>query len=390
MRLADFILANLEKILSEWEEFARTLAPGSAMSVVALRDHAESILRVTARDMLSRQTPQQQSDKSRGHGGGGDESDVLDDASREHAIGRLVSGFNVIEVVSEYRALRASVLHLWSETVREADARDLEDLSRFNESIDQSLAEAVRSYTNRVDESRELFLGMLGHDLRAPLNAIMLSAEVLTRSGKLDEESAEIASRIPLFGNTMNSMIHDLLDFTRTRLGGDIPVCVAPVDLAALCREVLAEFRAAHAQRTFRFATDTQVLGEWDAARLRQVLSNLVANALEHGDDQGEIEVVAADAGPDILLSVKNQGAVIPSSAIPTIFDPFVRGATMLRSDKRRSGVGLGLYISREIVTAHGGTIAVDSSEATGTVFSIRLPRKPATDASDAFDAGHT
>src|ERR1043165_5729251 len=236
MRLADFIQSNMEAILGEWEEFARNLAPGSAMSVIALRDHAESILRVTARDMLAPQTAKQQSDKSKGHGGGGEESEHLDSASQEHAIARLGEGFNLIEVVSEYRALRASVLRLWQAAVREADARDLEDLTRFNESIDQSLAEAVRSYTSRVDESRELFLATLGHDLRAPLNAMMLSAEVLARSGQLDGENAEIASRMSNFGRVMTGMIHDLLDFTRTRLGAGMPLSVAPSDLLGLCR----------------------------------------------------------------------------------------------------------------------------------------------------------
>src|SRR5690349_7356936 len=112
MRLGDFILANVEPILADWEQFARGLAPGSAMDVIALRDHAEDILRVTARDMVSSQSAEQQAEKSKGLGGGGTESAGLDRASNDHAIARLGSGFNLIEVVSEYRALRASVLRL--------------------------------------------------------------------------------------------------------------------------------------------------------------------------------------------------------------------------------------------------------------------------------------
>lgn len=377
MRLADFIVANTEPILTEWETFARSLTPGAGMDVVALRDHAEAILRATARDMGSAQTERQQSDKSKGKGGGGEFSDRLDRASEEHAIGRLRSGFNLIEVVSEYRALRASVLHLWRNAVQAADERDLDDLVRFNESIDQSLAEAVRSFTASVDESRELFLATLGHDLRAPLNAIMLSSQVLARSGQLDPENARIAAQMPVFVNTMTAMIHDLLDFTRTRLGKGIPVCFAPVDLGALCREVLEEFQAAHPDRTLRYVAEGDIHGEWDAPRLRQVLSNLVANALQHGDQQGEVVIVATGTGPDVLLMVKNIGAPIPPSALPALFQPFVRAAAHLKSTKPKEGVGLGLYISREIVTAHSGTISVVSSESTGTVFTVRLPRKP-------------
>jgi signal transduction histidine kinase len=153
------------------------------MDIEALRDRAEAILRSAARDMVSPQTAAQQSSKSKGHGGEGIESVVLDGASKDHAIARLASGFNLIEVVSEYRALRASVLRLWSESVPEADPNDLQDLTRFNEAIDQSLAEAVRSFTDLVEQSRELFLATLGHDLRNPLNAVAVRAEVLARAG---------------------------------------------------------------------------------------------------------------------------------------------------------------------------------------------------------------
>lgn len=380
MRLPDFILSNVEAILAEWEEFARNLAPGSAMSVIALRDHAENILRVTARDMLSAQTPRQQSEKSKGHGGEGAESDHLDGASQEHAIARLADGFNLIEVVSEYRALRASVIQLWQEAVHEADENDLKDLTRFHESIDQSLAEAVRSYSNRVDESRELFLATLGHDLRAPLNAMTLSAEVLARSGQLDGENTQIASRMTAYGQVMSGMIHDLLDFTRTRLGAGMPLSVAPIDLGTLCEEVLDEFRAAHPDRRLHFESAGDLRGQWDAARLRQVLSNLVGNAIEHGDERGAIEVLATIEGSTVLLTVKNQGPVIASSVLPKLFDPFVRLTSMPRSKKERGGIGLGLYIVHEIVTAHAGTIAVASSEEDGTVFTVRLPRQVETE----------
>ena len=380
MRLADFILSNVEAILAEWEQFARNLAPGHAMSVIALRDHAESILRVTARDMISAQTPQQQAEKSKGHGGGGDESGRLDSASQEHAIARLVDGFNLIEVVSEYRALRASVLLLWRSAVHNANERDLQDLIRFNESIDQSLAEAVRSYTNRVDESRELFLATLGHDLRAPLNAMMLSSEVLARSGQLDEENTAIASRMAASGRVMAGMIHDLLDFTRTRLGAGMPLSVAPSDLRSLGKDVIDEFRVAHPDRRLQSEWAGDVSGQWDAARLRQVLSNLIGNAIEHGDKNGAIEVHGRSEGSKVVLTVTNQGPVIAACALPTLFDPFVRATSIPGSTTRRTGIGLGLYIARQIVIAHDGTITVTSSEETGTVFTVRLPRRTAKD----------
>lgn len=377
MRLSEFILSNIEPILAEWEKFARTLEPGSEMSVLALRDHAEAILRVTARDMLAAQTLEQQAEKSKGLGGGGVESDRLDHASEKHGLDRFASGFKLIEVVAEYRALRASVLRLWRQSVPSPDPNDLEDLTRFNESIDQSLAEAVRSFSGRVEESRELFLATLSHDLRAPLNAIILSSELLAMSDRLDEESRAIASQMTGFGKVMAGMIHDLLDFTRSRLGAGMPVRMEPVDLEHVCREVVTEFRAGHPERPVRFEASGDTRGEWDSSRLRQVLSNLIGNAIEHGNDDAPIDIVARGDETDVFLAVTNRGPAIPSSLLPTLFNPFVRFEAPQRTPARAGvkGVGLGLYIAREIVTAHGGTIDVSSSEA-GTTFHVRLPRK--------------
>lgn len=373
MRLGEFILANMEAILADWEEFARGLAPGSAMDVIALRDHAEEILRGTARDMASAQTAEQQAEKSRGRGGGRVETARLDRASYEHAIGRLGSGFNLVEVVSEYRALRASVLRLWGERVRIGDEHHVRDIIRFNESIDQSLAEAVKSYTHRMDESRELFLATLGHDLRNPLHAIMVSSGLLAQSGQLDEENTEIASQMSGFAMVMTGLIDDLLDFTRTRLGGGIAVSAVHTDLSDLCCDVLEQFRAAHPDRSLRFESSGDTTGEWDPSRLRQVVSNLVANAIQYGDHASPVEVSARGEEAEVVLAVTNQGAPISAAALPTIFDPFVRApeGAMLH----RRGIGLGLYIVGEVVFAHGGTIAVDSDEKTGTVFTVSLPR---------------
>jgi signal transduction histidine kinase len=381
MRLAEFILSNVEAILTEWERFARSLTPGSEMNVIALRDHAEDILRGTARDMLSSQSVQEQSDKSKGRGSEGTESDRLDRASTEHALDRLGYGFNLIEVVAEYRALRATVLRLWRETVHQADDADLQDLTRFNEAVDQSLAEAVRSFTNRVDESRQLFLATLGHDLRTPLTAMVVSAELMMLSGQLDDDNAQVASQMVRSGRVMASMIHDLLDFTRTRLGAGMPVSRAPLDLATLCLEVLEEFRAAHPDRDVHFESAGTTSGEWDAARLRQVLSNLIANAIEHGDQDSSIDVSARGEDAEVLLIVANRGPVIPPDALPTLFDPLVQAGGEAGAARRAAstGIGLGLYIAREIVMAHGGTIAVASAEESGTVFTVRLPRKEPT-----------
>jgi signal transduction histidine kinase len=381
MRLAEFILANVEPILAEWESFARSIWPGAAQTDPAeLRDHAAELLRATVDDMRSAQSSAQQSDKSRGRGGaGGADSEHLNDVSELHAAGRAVSGFDLPAVVSEYRALRASVCRLWRESIPQPDVNDLADLTRFNESIDQSLTKAIRGYSHRIDRSRQMFLAILGHDLRNPLNAIALSAEALAAGGRLDESDREMAAHVADGAVEMGRMIADLLDFTAATLGVRMPVRPAAIDLKDLCGEVIREMRVAHPDCTIGFRAAGEFAGEWDRARLRQVVSNLLANACQYGGDAWGVEVMLAGHGPDeVVLTVHNDGAAIPRDVLPTIFDPLVRGGPPDPAKRHRRGsLGLGLYIAREVVTAHGGTIDVSSSDPAGTTFTVRLPRRP-------------
>ena len=379
MRLAEFILQNVEPILADWEAFARSVWPGPETDPGELRDHAKDILQATAWDMRSAQTAAQQSDKSRGAGDAGADSARVDGASDVHAVGRVRSGFDMMSVVAEYRALRASVIRLWRDSAPTPDARDLDDLTRFNESIDQSLAEAVRSYTQRVDRSRQMFLAILAHDLRNPLNSMVMGAQVLAMAAGLDPDSAQVASRISAGGAAMATMISDLLDFTGTGLGGAMPLSPAPMDLGPLCREVVDEVRAAHPAQAIRFEAGGDLTGDWDAARLRQVVSNLLGNAVHHGAGAApvDVSVTAETSSGGVRLAVRNGGPPIPPDALPTIFDPLVRGQSPDAEKRRRPGsIGLGLYIAREVVTAHGGTIDVSSSAEAGTVFTVRLPRR--------------
>lgn len=377
MRLADFILGNVEPILTEWEAFARSLEPGAKMTKLALRDSAEAILLATARDMQIDQSPAQQVSKSRGSGGAGsEENDRLNYASKTHGVERMDSGFDIMEVVSEYRALRATVLRLWRESRPQPDPNDIDDITRFNESIDQSLAKAVGSYTNRVDQSRRMFLAILSHDLRNPLNSIRMAAQLASRTTSEDPSSARALSMIERNTETITQLTNDLIDFASTRLGSAIPLMCSPVDLEKLGRKVFEEFCFAYPQRTLRFHPDGDLTGDWDAARLQQVISNLMGNALQHGATEGPVELSIASEESTVVLRVHNEGPPIPSELLTTIFDPLVRYAQSESSARRVSGsIGLGLYIVREVVVAHGGTIAVASTAQEGTTFTVRLPR---------------
>lgn len=378
MRLADFILGNIEPILTEWEAFARSLKSGATMTKLALRDHARGILLATVEDMQTGQNPAQQANNTKGDGDAvGEESDRLDHASALHGVQRVGSGFDIVEVVAEYRSLRASVLRLWHKHHPQLDINDIDDLIRFNESIDQSLAVAVGSYTNLVEQSRRLFLAILGHDLRDPLNRISMAAQLASRSANEDPGSAKALSMIKTNTETITRLISDLIDFASTGLGSAMPLTRGPVDLEKLCCDVFEGFCFSYPQRTLRFHSDGDLAGDWDAARLQQVVSNLMRNALQHGSPEGPVDLSVASEESTVVLSVCNEGPPIPSERLGKIFDPLMRNAVPEESAARQASgsIGLGLYIVREIVVAHGGTVEVTSTTQAGKTFTVRLPR---------------
>ncbi len=375
MRLADFILENVEPILVEWEAFARGIMPGEKMDKPALRDHAGEILLATVDDMRSAQSSTERSARSRGHHQ--KEGASLNGASEQHAIDRLGSGFDLLELVSEYRALRASVLRLWHESGARPNDRDVDDVTRFNESIDQSLTKAVSSYTKRVDQSRDLFLAILSHDLRNPLNSISMSASLLPHLLQPATEAVDVVSQIATNAEVMARMISDLLDYTRTRLGAGMPVSPAPMDLGMLCKELHNEFRSAHPHRKIELLSEGDLTGHWDIDRLRQAIANLLGNAIQHSPESALVELRLSGEPTDVVLAVFNGGPPIPPGELPRIFDPLVRGSSAEHPKVNRPGsIGLGLYIASEIAGSHGGTVTVTSSQEKGTLFTVRLPRE--------------
>ncbi len=390
MRLAEFILSSEEPILAEWESFARSIGAGEHLDKLALRDHASEILRATARDMQSSETTAERARQSRAHESSRDNGaavsvrkevaeaeEALDDASDAHAVDRLGLGFDMLEVMSEYRALRASVLRMWSASEPDADDRDVEDLTRFNESIDQSLSKATASYTQRVDQARDMFLAILGHDLRNPLSAISMSAQLLSLVTDDKEEVAECGVTISRSATVMERMINDLLDYTRTRLGAGMPVKPAPMDMAALGRELFAEFRTAHPDREIAFRKIGDLNGLWDSDRIRQALSNLLGNAIQHGSADFPVTLSLCGEEANVVMEVHNGGEPIPPGELPKIFDPLVRGSSAQHPKSNLPGsIGMGLYIAREVAKSHNGRIEVTSTVNDGTSFTVHLPRE--------------
>jgi len=368
-RLSDFIRERQDTILSEWVKFAGSLLPwAKGMSLRGLKDHAEELLHAVVDDMQSPQSTSEKSEKSKGRAKEG----ALGRVGQKHANERLESGLNLEQLVSEYRALRASVLRLWEEARGDKQG----EVTRFNEAIDETLAESAARYTESVHNTREQFLAILGHDLRNPLTSIIMGATQLTRPETTGETQVRVAARILSSARRMDRMVNDLLDLTRTRLGSGIPILPRPMDLAPVCQSVVAELEGAHPACRFQLETHGDLRGTWDGDRLAQVLSNLVANAVQHGSAAGVIGVEARDLGSKVSLRVHNLGDVIPDEALARIFDPMVRRAsTQPGGDRNASGLGLGLYIAHEIVSGHGGAIAVTSSSEEGTAFTVTLPR---------------
>jgi signal transduction histidine kinase len=371
MRLSGFILDNIEPIVQEWEDFARTIAtPGESLDTAALRDHAEQMLRAIAADLRTAQSANEQVQKSHGQTGA-----PGDTAAKTHAMTRLMSGFTIDQLVSEFRALRASVIKLWMRQEKATTDIPIDDMIRFNESIDQSLAESISSYTKGVQASRNIFLGILGHDLRTPLNAILLGADVLLRTNNLDPRPTKIASRIYSSVKRASKIVGDLLDFTRSQIGPGIPLTKDFIDISPVCLRIVDESRMVHPEADIRLTSVDRVVGMFDGARLEQVFSNLIGNAIQHGDGRDPVSVTLEASDDTLQFSVHNTGSPIPEKVLPFIFNPMGRYAPeKVTNYGPYSSLGLGLFIASQIVEAHGGRIDVSSEADSGTRFVVFIP----------------
>ena len=374
MRLSEFIQVNKEQILRAWDEFAATVAhEGKRLDQTALRNHAAEILRTIAADLARPQTDAAQEAKSKGDG----EHEAGPSAAETHADFRMTEGFAIDAMITEYRALRASVLKIWAHSGG-GDSHDdeMRDLTRFNEAIDQSIAESVARYTLQTKKSTDLFIGILGHDIRNPLGTIVMSAELLVRSGQL---SAKAAAPIVNSAVRINNIIEQVVDFTRAQADGVMPIVRSPGNLADQLFKVVQETQVRHPTRILRLESVGNFEGIWDEGRIGQLLSNLLGNAFLYGSRSAGVTVKMGSTQKDVSFSVHNEGVPIPADDLARIFEPLARGSLTEIGGERRepSGLGLGLYICKEIVLSHGGKLEVTSDAAAGTTFVVTLPRYP-------------
>jgi signal transduction histidine kinase len=374
MRLSNFILSNLEPILQEWEDFASTIEPLVNANKKELRDHAGEVLKVIAVDLNTVQCEQESIAKSKGQS----PRSTGDTAAEIHGADRVSLGFTGDQVMAEYRALRSSVLRLWARQVEITTPGDIQDMIRFNEAIDQAQTESMARYAQMLREAQNLFLAILGHDVRSPLGAISMGAQVLLQDQTLPSKVLKVALRIFNSSKRMDAIVRDLLDFSTSHLGDGIPVDPSTVDLLEICHGVVEEANTFHPDRKIELLVEGDMAGAWDGDRMSQVFSNLISNAIQHGKQDSVIKVSMRGLPGEVIYQVQNEGDVIPPGKLRTLFDPVKRFAirsTGERASARTQNLGLGLYVVKQVVAAHGGDISVTSDEKDGVAFSVRLPR---------------
>lgn len=298
-------------------------------------------------------------------------------AAREHARQRRESGYSLIAALRELSHFRAALIELSTEA---ATCLDGDVAHLVHAAIDQSMMtgademEQAMLAAHRQDTAlRERFIGILGHDLRTPLTTIMVAMGTLRKDLELPAEKARLLDRVTASTERMTRLIGDLLDATRLRLDGRLPLTTQPIELVALAQGVVEEQQSARPDRVVSLSAAGPVRGTWDPDRLVQVIANLISNALDYSLPDTPVRVAVHLRGTEALLTVHNRGPSIPAEARAHLFDPFYQGPQSGRTSKR-SSFGLGLFIAEQIVTAHHGTIEVTSTDEHGTTFHVRLP----------------
>ncbi|MFC5511628.1 ATP-binding protein [Massilia jejuensis] len=299
------------------------------------------------------------------------------EACREHDTPRI-NGFQSYFSIPIFRndgSYFGTLCGLDPEPARLSDNVTVSTMHLFAELVSKQLEADKKLVTTQADllserataELREQFIAVLGHDLRTPLGSILLGTDLLTRQHP-NPEARTIVERIRRSATRMAALVDDVLDFTRGRMGSGIPMRLREADLTPTLEQVVDEMRGLYPQRAIKAAIAPGLHLRCDPERIAQLLSNLLKNALVHGSEQAPVQVAAALAGEEFVLSVANEGRELAQGVIDGLFKPYWRAASRTGSE----GLGLGLYIVDRIARAHHGSIEV-SSRGGRTVFLFRL-----------------
>lgn len=383
MRLADFLVGHSDAILREWDDFARTMEPAaSSMTTKALRNHAADMLNCIAADMGTVQSRQEGIARSHGQG----PRTAQTNAGEQHGLARLGSNFSIEQLASEYRALRSSVLRLWSEANTSPSKEDIADIIRFNEAIDQLLASSVFSFARASREAMEAekdrkdqFLAMLAHELRNPLSPISAAATLL-KMAKSDEAVVSNASSIIARQVAhMATLVDDLLDVSRVTRG-TIELKQEPLDLRQVIEDaveqVMPQIQARHhVLAVGELGHAIPLYG--DKKRLVQVVTNLLTNAAKYTPEGGRITLRLDLYDEQVAIVVEDNGIGMASNFVPQVFDLFAQAERT--SDRTSGGLGLGLALVKSLVELHGGQVSCSSPGlGKGSRFTVCLPKRAA------------
>lgn len=365
MRLSDFIRVAREDILAESMAYAARIPVlnGNAMDV--LRNHLPLVLDAIAADLDEPQSRQQSIEKAQGHAPAPD----VPTAAQTHGAQRARLGLDIEQLVAEFRVLRSCILRLWADA-HEPDRFVIEDTMRFNEAIDQAVAESVSFHAAELARWRDIALGVLGHDLRGPISAMLLVAEVLAResSGK----TLTLAVSMLRSGRRLTSLLDSLLEYNKATLGNGMELSLAQVDLALSCEEEVDMLRVAFPHSTIHYRASGDAVGSFDASRVREALGNLISNAAQHSVKGADIDVRVEGSHAAVEICVENQADPIPQEVLNTLFEPMKRHGQ--RPVGTTGNLGLGLFIVREIARAHQGEVTATCHE--GSIrFKIVLPK---------------
>lgn len=364
MRLARFLETDRETILAAAAEYARTIPALEGTDEATLRDHLPQLLEAISADLRQEQSRKQSIEKSHG------DAPVADDitSAQTHGLLRARRGISIEQLVAEFRALRSSVIRLWMDQ-HTIDASAVEDIARFNEAIDQAVAESVHYYAQERERWRQIFLSVLGHDLRGPLNSVALTVDVMQRKASASPEQTSLLSRAV---KRLTSLLDSLLEYNRAGLGAGMKLQHAATDLEAACYDELELLRAAHPDADIALVVSGDAKAHVDASRLREALANLVSNAAKHGEAKKPITVTVEGDHSVVRIAVENAGH-IPSDEFEMLFEP-LRQRKSLSMETERTHLGLGLFIARQIARAHGGDTTGASDNGLIT-FTIELPK---------------
>lgn len=389
MKLSKFITSRMDDILREWDAFARQVAPaGSGLSKRALRDHAREMLDDIVQEMIAAQP--RGADARQPRSRMGSPPGASDSAAAQHGDQRQAADFSLLQLSAEFRALRETVMRLWLPHVDRLDEGNAAEIMRFNDALDRALAESIVAYSERTSQTRELFLAVLGHDLRAPLATLALSGTLLARPDLPQARREVIAGNVTRATKLMQRIVNDLLGFTRTQLGKGLPIERERTSLRDVIAAALEDARAAYPNTRFEPLLDDALVGDYDGTRLYQLFVNLLVNAAQHAAPGTPVRIRAHREGERHVVHVRNEGVPIPEDALQTIFKPLVQLHGDSDDGRPRTSLGLGLFISREIAEGHEGTIAVCSDATQGTRFTVELPCSGERRDGDGHDDGRS